>query len=392
MDEPIQQAARPARRTRRWRRWVAVPVALAAALGLGLALQPAHQAQGTPPTPDFTLPAAANARGTLALHALRGHAVLLNFFNTQCQPCIEEMPTLRRTARVYRARGVMVLGVATGGDTVATARVFARDQHLPYPVVADTHQDIAWRYAVSGWPTTFFLDARGRLRGMYNGPLDRQSVRDGLAQAGALRCAACARVAAPPSLTVVTPASSASTLNADTLFTPPRPAPPFSVRDQQGRLITPRALRGQVVALTFVSSICQAQCPLIGKTLAQVRRDLGAAARHLSIVAISAAPERDTPRTIRHFAAAAGWRGADWHYLTAPRRVLAPIWRAYGVYVGPAPQPGQDPDHYASLYLIDPRGKLRAYYDAPFLAPRVAASIRALLDTRNARGTLPSFR
>ena len=79
--------------------------------------------------------------------------------------------------------------------------------------------------------------------------------------------------------------------------------------------------------------------------------------------------------------ALSGWQGTDWHYLSAPRAVLAPIWKAYGVYVGPPTTAGEDPEHYAGLYLIDPRGRLRAYYDVPFLAPRVAAAIRALLPT-----------
>ena len=61
--------------------------------------------------------------------------------------------------------------------------------------------------------------------------------------------------------------------------------------------------------------------------------------------------------------------------------MLARIWKAYGVYVGPPTQAGEDPEHYAGLYLIDPRGRLRAYYDVPFLAPRVAAAIRALVPT-----------
>lgn len=141
----------------------------------------------------------------------------------------------------------------------------------------------------------------------------------------------------------------------------------------------PRRLRGHVVALTFVSAACTSQCPLVAEALGQVRRALGSAADRLSIVAISIAPERDSPQVIRHFAAVAGWQGLDWHYLTAPRPVLAPIWAAYGVYVGPPPKPGQDPVHQAGLYLIDPRGRLRAYDDVPFLAPRVAASMRTLL-------------
>src|SRR5919197_3109310 len=105
------------------RGWSVLAVLLAAGLGLNLALQPASSpARSTPAAPDFTLPVAAGGHGRMALHSLRGHPVLLNFFNSQCESCLDEVSTLRQTARAYRAQGVVVLGVAAGGDTVASTR------------------------------------------------------------------------------------------------------------------------------------------------------------------------------------------------------------------------------------------------------------------------------
>jgi protein SCO1/2 len=137
-----------------------------------------------------------------------------------------------------------------------------------------------------------------------------------------------------------------------------------------------------VVALTFISALCKEQCPLVGKALTLVRKQLGRDAAKLSIVAISVDPELDTPQATRRFAADSGWPGADWHYLTAARATLAPVWRAYGVDVE-APPPifkqGQSIVHQAQVFLIDPRGRLRAYYDVPFLPARLVTTIRALL-------------
>ncbi len=368
----------------RWR-WVRriVPALALTIVGLMLVLRPASTALGSRPAADFSLPVVVGLHGKLSLHDLRGHAVLLNFFNSQCPPCIQEMPTLRQTAQAYRAKGVVVLGVATGGDTIATARAFARAQHVSFPVVTDARQDVAWRYLVTGWPTSFFLDAQGRLRGRFDGPMDRQTVQAGLAQARAIRCARCKPLQA---LTVGTiyqgagaPTAADTRLHADVVFTPPPAAPPFSLRDQRGVLITPQRLRGRIIALTFISANCRSQCPFVGATLTQTRRDLGPLAGRLSIVAISIDPEQDSARATLHFAARAGWGNTDWHYLTASRTVLAPVWSAYNELVGPRPKAGQDPIHLAGLYLIDPHGRLRLYDNAPFLAPRVAGTIRALL-------------
>ena len=364
----------------RLRRWSVPVVLLLAVVGVGLALQPGT-AQGAPPAPDFTLPFASGGHGALALHTLRGHPVLLNFFNTQCPPCLDEMPVLQRAARTYGPHGVVVLGVATGGDTVATARQFAAADHLPYRVVADEHQAVAWRYNVAGWPTTFFLDAQGRLRGQVAGPLDARAIRNGLAQAGAVRCATCSRI---DRASLQSSAQTSNELEADDVWQPAPAAARFALRDQHGALITPATFRGKVIALTFISAVCKEQCPLVGQSLGEAWRRMGKDRSRLAIVAISVDPEQDSPKAIQQFAHDAGWQGTDWHYLTAPRAVLKRVWASYYVDVE-APSPifksGQSIVHDAGVYFIDPHGKLRAYDHAPFLGPRVAASVRALLSS-----------
>ena len=119
---------------------------------------------------------------------------------------------------------------------------------------------------------------------------------------------------------------------------PPKRAPYYALKDQNGRTITPALLRGKAVAVTFLSSVCKEQCPLIGVTMRLVRRQLGAASARLSVVVISVDPEQDSAANTAAFARDAGWQGTDWHYLSAPRSVLTPIWAEYGIYV-PAPSP-----------------------------------------------------
>jgi cytochrome oxidase Cu insertion factor (SCO1/SenC/PrrC family) len=61
---------------------------------------------------------------------------------------------------------------------------------------------------------------------------------------------------------------------------------------------------------------------------------------------------------------------------------LAPIWSAYGIYV-PAPspifKPGQTIVHQAGIYLLDPQGMLRAYFNVPVMAARITAAVRTIL-------------
>ncbi len=360
-----------------WRRLTWGTALLVALAGLSLTLWPAPSpAQSAPLASDFTLPLVWNGpsgptNGTLSLQGLRGHPVLLNFFYSTCPSCVEEMPVLRQAARDYQAAGVQVVGVATNGDTADVARRFAAAERLPYRVVVDGgEQATSWAYQVAGFPTSVFLDARGRVRATYVRELDAPTIRAALSGMGVVGCDASCQQAAPPDHQSAVPGT-----------TLPGHTPPFALGDQTGRLITPQALHGKVVALTFISDECKEQCPLVGQTLARARRDLGADANRFAIVAISIAPEEDSPAAIQAFARHSGWLGADWHYLSAPRPVLERVWKNYMVDIVPQAPIYLHPQlvHDAAVYIIDPHGQWRTYNHAPFLAQDIAAQARALL-------------
>ncbi len=367
---------------RLYRGWLGPPrrlasllaVLLAAALGLVLLLRPATPAYGAPLAPNFTLPVVSGGHGTLSLRQLRGHPVLLNFFWTGCEPCQAERPMLRTAFDTYSKKGVVVLGVAEASDNIGSVQRFALAGHLNYPMVLDSQGGTFWRYNVGHYPISLFIDARGYIRGEVDSELTADSLRNGLAQAGAVRCDTCAAVARP--------VSAPSNASGSDVFAPPYVAHSFALRDQRGAIVSLASLRGKAVALTFLSSVCTEQCPLAGRALAQVDHLLGKDASRFSIVVVSADPENDSPAATLSFAFKSGWRGLDWHYLTAPRPVLQQVWSAYGVPIE-APSPifkgGIGLTHDASVYLLDTQGRWRAYVEAPFQAPQVASTVRALL-------------
>jgi protein SCO1/2 len=115
--------------------------------------------------------------------------------------------------------------------------------------------------------------------------------------------------------------------------------------------------------------------------LAQVRERLGGAAKRVQVVYVSVDPERDTPARLRAYT-----EQFDKSFLglTGPADQLAPVWKAYGVSVVRRELPGTKPPmylihHSASVFLIDPAGRLRVM--APFGTPvdDVLHDIRTLL-------------
>lgn len=154
-----------------------------------------------------------------------------------------------------------------------------------------------------------------------------------------------------------------------------RPAPAVTLRDQDGRLVSLRALRGRPVLLTFMDSRCTAECPVQGRQLGAILRALPAAERP-TLVVVGVNPSGDTPASIRHamrkWTLAGPW---SWHWLRGSRAALSPVWKEYGVTVDPS---SGDIVHSLVLYLIDAHGDERTAYLYPFLPSFVQRDLGTL--------------
>jgi protein SCO1/2 len=162
-----------------------------------------------------------------------------------------------------------------------------------------------------------------------------------------------------------------------------QPAPATnSLRDQTGRPFSLAALRGRSVAVVFFDSHCKQECPLEGRALAAAEQALPSTERPV-LVAVSVNPA-DTSGSAARAARAWGLTGgAPWHWLMGTRAQLAPVWKAYHVFVSPHPING-DIAHTEALYLVDRRGFERSAYLWPFAGKFVTMDLRTL--ARGPRG------
>lgn len=168
-----------------------------------------------------------------------------------------------------------------------------------------------------------------------------------------------------------------------TVVWPPgmRPALPFALHDQDGRLLTLQSLHGHVSVVTFMNARCAQACPVIGRELALTQRKLSGSRSPLMVVIIDLNPAEDRPTSVRAFVHKVGLVG-NWHWLLGMKTQLSPVWRTWGTYVKWA---RPDIIHTAAVYLIDQKGFVRVADEVPFRPDWLAGSVRALL-ARPARG------
>jgi protein SCO1/2 len=165
-------------------------------------------------------------------------------------------------------------------------------------------------------------------------------------------------------------------LRADIVMPPNSiPASDFTLSDQDGKPVSVSALRGHVLAITFLDSHCKQLCPLAGDQIGQAQRALGSAAK-FSLLVVSVAPATDTPDSERAFAATHHWRG-DWHWLLGTPDQLSAVWKAYSIAVEGT---SDNVLHSTVLYLIDKNGFQRAGW-AGAIEPGLLAHDVRLLDS-----------
>jgi cytochrome c biogenesis protein CcmG, thiol:disulfide interchange protein DsbE len=134
------------------------------------------------PAPDFTL-AKLDGSGDLALESLRGKTVVLNFWASWCGPCKDETPLLQKGWQRWQGKDVVFVGIDVK-DFRGDARSFVRRFGVTYPNVYDGKGSTVGRYGVTGFPETYFIDARGRVVYRIAGPVDEaDELDDGIERA-----------------------------------------------------------------------------------------------------------------------------------------------------------------------------------------------------------------
>ena len=97
-----------------------------------------------------------------SLASYRGDVVVLTFWSSWCNPCIQEAPELSTFAWDQRLNHVKVLGVVFN-DNVASAHQFQQTYGSLYPSLIDLGGQIANAYGVTAPPTTYVIDSSGKV-------------------------------------------------------------------------------------------------------------------------------------------------------------------------------------------------------------------------------------
>ena len=100
--------------------------------------------------------------------------VLLDFFRTDCKPCMKELPEVIKFHDKHKEK-VQVLMIALLEDENGRARLnqWLKANKLPFPVLVDAYESAAKKYIFKGetvsLPSIFLIDENGLVRAKLEG-------------------------------------------------------------------------------------------------------------------------------------------------------------------------------------------------------------------------------
>ena len=136
---------------------------------------------------------------------------------------------------------------------------------------------------------------------------------------------------------------------------------PFTLVDHTGRTVTDADYRGKPMAVFFGFTNCPEVCPTTLLKMANLTRQIGAAADKLQILLITVDPERDTPEQLALYLQSFDARVVG---LSGSREQVDAALKGYMAYAKKIPtDSGYTMDHSASVYLMRADGSFRTMID-----------------------------
>jgi peroxiredoxin len=96
------------------------------------------------------------------------NVVILDFWATWCEPCVEALPIITRVAAEFKDRGVVFYAINRGEDA-ALVNQFLADTKLSFPIAMDPEDKVARQYQVRFIPQTVIIGKDKKVQVVHEG-------------------------------------------------------------------------------------------------------------------------------------------------------------------------------------------------------------------------------
>jgi len=126
------------------------------------------------PVSEFSLPDLEGRQQTLAPY--KGQWIVINYWATNCPPCLKEIPELERFYRLHKDHDAVVIGVNYEDIRLSWLRDFIASVQMTYPVVR-AEPDVPTPFGmIQILPTTVIVSPEGEFAGIHAGAVTAKMI------------------------------------------------------------------------------------------------------------------------------------------------------------------------------------------------------------------------
>lgn len=180
-------------------------------------------------------------------------------------------------------------------------------------------------------------------------------------------------------------AASAGKLSADdsAVSLKAKPAPDFTLTDQDGQKVTLSASRGKVILVNFIFTQCEEVCLQMTREMRGLQEHFGKRmGRDVVFLSITLDPAHDSPRALKVYGRKHNLDFATWRLLTGSPEQIDALRDRFGVHAEKTTNKAGHPDivHTANAYVIDQTGMIVATIPPGALTLFGAAALERVLE------------
>lgn len=135
--------------------------------------------------PDFVIQD--ESGNEVMLSSYRGKVVVMNFWASWCEACVNELPELQKLNDELKDSDeavLLMINMADGTkETIDSALKYMNDNGYAFNNLFDTTGDLAQLYEISKIPITIVIDKNGYFVGLNEGPTTKDDIEFAIEQA-----------------------------------------------------------------------------------------------------------------------------------------------------------------------------------------------------------------
>jgi len=136
------------------------------------------------PVSEFSLPDLDGKLQTLAPY--KGKWIIINYWATDCPPCLKEIPELERFHQRHKDKDAVVVGVNYEDIKLAWLEDFIESVKMTYPVLRAEPDTVTPFGAIKILPTTIIVSPEGKFMGAQAGAVTEAMLEEYIRDHGAV--------------------------------------------------------------------------------------------------------------------------------------------------------------------------------------------------------------